>query len=120
MDSNREFVVGKAVLAAMQEALAKQREEEERLLRFQFYYLLTSSIGDPDPEPDPWVKRSATKILLLGFVYPLLHGPNNHKDTITEMSSLLVFNRVYRLEIQSVMLVFSTPLFNQRSTNLSH
>jgi hypothetical protein len=26
------------------------------------------------------------------------------------MSSLLVFNRVYRLEIQSVMLVFSTPL----------
>jgi hypothetical protein len=28
------------------------------------------------------------------------------------MSSLLVFNRVYRLEIQSVMLVFSTPLVN--------
>jgi hypothetical protein len=26
------------------------------------------------------------------------------------MSVLLVFNRVYRLEIQSVMLVFSTPL----------
>jgi hypothetical protein len=26
--------IGKAVLAAMQEALAKQREEEERLLRF--------------------------------------------------------------------------------------
>ncbi len=26
------------------------------------------------------------------------------------MSSLLVFNRVYRLEIQSVMLVFSSPL----------
>jgi hypothetical protein len=26
------------------------------------------------------------------------------------MSSLLVFDRVYRLEIQSVMLVFSTPL----------
>jgi hypothetical protein len=26
------------------------------------------------------------------------------------MSSLLVFSRVYRLEIQSVMLVFSTPL----------
>jgi hypothetical protein len=25
------------------------------------------------------------------------------------MSPLLVFNRVYRLEIQSVMLVFSTP-----------
>ncbi len=28
------------------------------------------------------------------------------------MSSLLVFNRVYRLEIQSVVLVFSTPLVN--------
>jgi hypothetical protein len=28
------------------------------------------------------------------------------------MSSLLVFNRVYRLETQSVMLVFSTPLVN--------
>ncbi len=28
------------------------------------------------------------------------------------MSSLLVFNGVYRLEIQSVMLVFSTPLVN--------
>ncbi len=28
------------------------------------------------------------------------------------MSSLLMFNRVYRLEIQSVMLVFSTPLLN--------
>ncbi len=28
------------------------------------------------------------------------------------MASLLVFNRVYRLEIQSVMSVFSTPLVN--------
>ncbi len=28
------------------------------------------------------------------------------------MSPLLVFNRLYRLEIQSVMLVFSTPLVN--------
>ncbi len=28
------------------------------------------------------------------------------------MSSLLVFDKVYRLEIQSVMLVFSTPLVN--------
>jgi hypothetical protein len=28
------------------------------------------------------------------------------------MSSLLVLNRVYRLEIQSAMLVFSTPLVN--------
>jgi hypothetical protein len=29
------------------------------------------------------------------------------------MSSLLVFNRVYGLEIQLVMLVFSTPLVDQ-------
>ncbi len=34
------------------------------------------------------------------------HGPNNYKDT------KLVFKRVYRLEIQSAMLVFSTPLVN--------
>ncbi len=34
------------------------------------------------------------------------------------MSSLLVFNRVYRLEIQSVMLVFSIPLMNLRHSNL--
>jgi hypothetical protein len=38
------------------------------------------------------------------------HGPNIYKDTKSLMSSLLVFNRVYRLEIKSVMLVFSTPL----------
>ncbi len=31
------------------------------------------------------------------------------------MSSLLVFNRVYRLEVQSVMLVFSTLLCEQLS-----
>jgi hypothetical protein len=37
-----------------------------------------------------------------------LHGPNNYKDTKPQMSSLLV----YILEIQSVMLVFSTPLVN--------
>ncbi len=29
------------------------------------------------------------------------------------MSSLLVFNRVFKLEIQSVILVFSTPLVNE-------
>ncbi len=35
------------------------------------------------------------------------------------MSSLLLFNRVYRLEIQSVMLVFSTPFVNQRPSTFS-
>jgi hypothetical protein len=34
------------------------------------------------------------------------------------MSSLLVFNRVYRLEIQSVMLVFLTPLVKNCPSNL--
>jgi hypothetical protein len=34
------------------------------------------------------------------------HGLINYKDTKPKISSLLVFNRVYRLEIQSVMLVF--------------
>jgi len=34
------------------------------------------------------------------------------------MSSLLVFNLVYRPEIQSVMLVFSIPLVNYRHSNL--
>jgi hypothetical protein len=33
---------------------------------------------------------------------------NNFKDSKPQMLSLLVFNRVYRLEIQSVMLVFSS------------
>ncbi len=40
------------------------------------------------------------------------HGRGNYKDTKIQMLSLLVFIRVYRLEIQSVMLVFSTPLVN--------
>jgi hypothetical protein len=34
------------------------------------------------------------------------------------MSSLPVFKRVYGLEIQSVMLEFSTPLVNKRPSNL--
>jgi hypothetical protein len=37
--------VGKAVLAAMQEALAKQREEEERLLRFSYLIYLLAVLG---------------------------------------------------------------------------
>jgi hypothetical protein len=36
------------------------------------------------------------------------------------MSSLLVFNTVYRLEIQSVMLLFSTALVNKRPSTFSH
>ncbi len=42
-----------------------------------------------------------------GLLYEgAIHGPNIYKDT------KLVFNRVYRLEILSVVLVFSTPLVN--------
>jgi hypothetical protein len=40
------------------------------------------------------------------------HGPNIYEDTKPQMSSLLMFKRVYKLEILSVMLVFSTPLVN--------
>jgi hypothetical protein len=34
------------------------------------------------------------------------------------MSSLLAFNRVYKLEIQSIVLVFSTPFVNSRPSSL--
>jgi hypothetical protein len=36
------------------------------------------------------------------------------------MSSLLAFSRVYRLEIQSVMMVFSTAFVNYCPSNLHH
>ncbi len=50
------------------------------------------------------------KYILPPFVIriDLYHGLINFKDTKPSMSSLLVFIRVYRLEIQSVMLAFST------------
>jgi hypothetical protein len=35
-----------------------------------------------------------------------MHGPNTYKDTKPYMSSLLVFNRVYRLEIVSHIGIF--------------
>ncbi len=40
------------------------------------------------------------------------HGPIIYTDAKPYMSSFLVFNRVYKLGIQSVMLLFSTPLVN--------
>jgi hypothetical protein len=43
-------------------------------------------------------------------VFQQEHRPNIYKDT--KHVSLLAFNRVYRLEIQSAILVFSTPLVN--------
>jgi hypothetical protein len=63
------------------------------------------------------VSRDVRSLLNIPFAFELekmhrKHGPNNDKDTNPKMSSLLVFNRVFRLEIQSVMLVFSTPLVN--------
>jgi hypothetical protein len=42
------------------------------------------------------------------------HGPNINEDPKPKMSSLLVPNRVYRLEIQSVMLVFPTSFVTRR------
>jgi hypothetical protein len=47
----------------------------------------------------------------------LIHEPSNYKDTKPSMLSLL-FNRVYSLEIQAVMLVFLAPLVNWRPSNL--
>jgi hypothetical protein len=45
----------------------------------------------------------------LCFFLPLDHGGNNYKDTTSANCRLYCCN-VYRLEIQSVMFVFSTPL----------
>ncbi len=41
-----------------------------------------------------------------------------NKDTNPKMASLLVFNRVYRLEIQSIMLVYLTGFLNCCPSNL--
>jgi hypothetical protein len=49
----------------------------------------------------------------------LVLGQNPAVNYPLQKSSLLVFNRVYRLEIQSVMLVFSTPLVNLRPSTFS-
>ncbi len=46
------------------------------------------------------------------------HGLNNFKDTKPKILSLLVFTRVCRLEIQSVMLVFSSSFVNYCPSNL--
>jgi hypothetical protein len=43
---------------------------------------------------------------------PLLGRTEELRNTKHKMAYLLVFNRVYRPEIQSVKLVFSTPLVN--------
>ncbi len=45
------------------------------------------------------------------------HGPNNYKDTKPQMLSLLVFNRVYRLEIVSHVGIFD-PLVKQHLSYL--
>jgi hypothetical protein len=44
--------------------------------------------------------KYACAVFLVGFI----HVPNIYKDTKPFMLSLLVFNRVYRLDIQPVML----------------
>ncbi len=46
--------------------------------------------------------RRTVRLRALAVMYR--HGQRNYKDT------KLVFNSVYRLEIQSVMLVFATPM----------
>ncbi len=58
----------------------------------------------------PNISSGQTYMYFFSFGY--LHGLINYKDNKTKykISSLLVFNWVYRLEIHSVMLVFSTQL----------
>jgi hypothetical protein len=66
-----------------------------------------SSISrDIQPEPVPVY---CTCVWAHGLFQPSAkkHGPNNNKDIKPQMSSLLVFNIVYRLGIQLVMLGFS-------------
>jgi hypothetical protein len=46
------------------------------------------------------------------------HGLIKYKDTKPQMLSLLVFNRVFILETQAVMLVFSTGFLNYCPSNL--
>jgi hypothetical protein len=54
----------------------------------------------------------------LPMIYQIKHGLINCKNTKPKMSSLLVLKRVYGLEIQSVMLVFSTGFLYYCPTNL--
>ncbi len=70
-------------------------------------------------EPRPTAKMRKWKIrglLWASELFILLW--NNYNDIKPKRSSLLAFNRVYRLEIQSIMLVFSTPLVNHCPSNL--
>jgi hypothetical protein len=55
----------------------------------------------PTIPPRPWVDQHT-------FILRYTHRPNIYK-TPNPMSSLLVFNRVCRLEILSVVLVFFDP-----------
>jgi hypothetical protein len=65
--------------------------------------------GVPPEEPAHHGQRGNLSHLRV-VVHHLHQRLINYKDTKTQMSSLRVFNRVYRLEILSVMLVFSTQL----------
>ncbi len=65
------------------------------------------------------VKETVTLIYLWWLsLLNVHHGPINYKDTKPYVSSLLLFNRVYRLGIQSVMFVFSTSFVNYCPSNL--
>ncbi len=74
-----------------------------------------SRIQGSKKPPDP---GSGSAILLKIHYDTGNYGRNNYKDTKPYMSSLLEFNRAHRLEIQSVMLVFSTPLVKYCLSNL--
>jgi hypothetical protein len=53
------------------------------------------------------IKKNIKNVMIVDLL-----GPNIYKDTKPYMSSLLAFNTVYRLEIESFILVSSTPLVN--------
>ncbi len=72
----------------------------------------------PIPDPDPWVKKapdpgagSATLLWTNELPYVDIKAKCRHLKVFTCKGTLRqVLTRVYRLEIHSVMLVFSTQL----------
>ncbi len=102
------------------------------MCKYHKYHYIVLRKTSPGPrkfleEPEGWthapLKESLeTERKAYGVIYDYLHGLINYKDTKTKckcrhLKNLTckgtlrqVFIRVYRLEIQSVMLVFSTQL----------
>ncbi len=79
------------------------------ILPFLSFSLSLSLLYVLGQEPIPTTSTATSRRLFyVFFFHEVDHGPNNYKDTKPSMSSLLAFNIVYRPELQSVILVFST------------